>query len=130
MEPSSTIPRQTVLPGEKVTTQNLRDEIGAIVLRFPAKVIGEAAGRTPEAAKKWRAGYACPDLASALNLARAIPAVKYLLYREIERGAPEGVNSPRLLVEALLLLERIASSEGEHASKARAILSGHFDAKG
>jgi hypothetical protein len=111
----------TLLPA---TNHALKDKVSAAILPFPLKHVADAACRTTEAVKKWRSGLSCPDLASAINLARDIPAIKWLIYREIEGGAPEGIFSTRTVVEAMSLLQAIAADGGEHAAKARAILSG------
>lgn len=107
-----------------VDGRELRDELQAAILPFPTKHVAEAAKRTPEAVKKWRAGLSCPDLESALNMAQGIPAVKWLIQRRIQAGAPEGIFSTRTVVEALSLLQQIADSNSEHAATARKILGG------
>lgn len=104
--------------------EELAKKVSAVVLSFTAKYLGRVAGRTEEAGKSWRQGRACPDLASAINMAQEIPAIKWLIYREIERGMPEGIHSPRLQVEAMALLSEVASGNGEHAERARKLLSG------
>ena len=106
------------------TNSALAEKVSAIVIPFTAKQLGKAAGRTEEAGKAWRQGRACPDLASSINMARDIPAIKWLIYREIERGTPHGVMSPRLLTEAMALLSQIAQSNSEYAAQARAIVEG------
>lgn len=120
MKPSYPISGKTVVP---VTGNYLGEQIAARILPFPVKLVGDAANRTPEAAKKWRNGLACPDLASTINMARSIPAVKWLVYQEMERGTPEGVYSPRLLFEAMSLLQQIANASGEHSQAARDLLA-------
>lgn len=111
----------TVLPA---TSQDLRDKISAAIIPFQAKHVAEAACRTPEAAKKWKQGFACPDLPSAINMARDIPVIKWLIYNEIEGGAPPGVFSNKLVVEALSMLQTLADGNSEFAERARAILRG------
>lgn len=122
MENSYPNPGKSLLP--LTTNDELAQKVKAIVIRFPAKFVGKSAGRTEEAGKAWRQGRACPDLASTINMARDIPAIEYLVYSEIARGRPEGIHSPRLQVEAIALLTELASSDGEFAERARAILSG------
>lgn len=111
----------TVLPA---TRGDLSKKFKTAILPFPIQHVADAANRTTEAVKKWRAEDACPDLPSAINAARDIPAVKWLIYEEIERGTPEGVHSTRLLTEGRALLQKLAEGEGEHAEAARKILYG------
>ena len=111
----------TLLPAEN---RDLSEKVQAAILPFPVKHVADAANRTPEAAKKWRAAAACPDLASTINMAREIPAIKWLIYHEIEGGMPAGMFSPKMVVAALGLLQTMADGAGEHAAAARAILEG------
>lgn len=111
----------TVLPA---TNRDLSEKVSAVILCLPVKHVADAACRTPEAAKKWRKGFTCPDLASAINMARDIPSVKWLIYQEIEMGTPPGIFSPRLMAEAFALLQKLADGDGEHAARARDILEG------
>lgn len=113
-----------VLPTDN---RKLAEQISAVVLKFSAKQLGKAANRTSEAAKKWRQGSVTPDLASAINMGRDIPAIKWLIIAEMERGTPEGVVSPRLMVEAMQLLAQLADGDGEHSAKARSILKGRSE---
>jgi hypothetical protein len=122
MKLSSPYRGTTVLPAEN---RDLSEKISAIVIRLPAKRVGKIANRTTEAAKKWRQAAACADLASAINMARGIPDIKWLIYEEIEKGGtPEGMFSPQLVVKALALLQRLADGDGEHAQAARDVLGG------
>lgn len=104
--------------------RDLARKVQAVILPFRLADVADAADRTTEAVKKWRRADTCPDLPSAINLARGIPAIKWLIYQEIESGAPEGVLSPKLVVSALALLQQIANGNTEHAAAARAIISG------
>jgi hypothetical protein len=113
----------TLLP-QPATNRGLGEKISAAILPFQVKHVAEAANRTPEAAKKWRQGFSCPDLASAINMARDIPVIKWLIYREIEGGSPEGMFSNRLVVDALAMLQTLADGDSEYAQRAREILAG------
>jgi hypothetical protein len=106
------------------SNRDLSEKVSAAILSFPVKHVADAANRTPEAAKKWRSGLACPDLASAINMARDIKAIKWLLIQEMDGGTPDGIFSQRTVIEAMGLLQRIADGVGEDAEAARKILSG------
>lgn len=121
MKPSYPLTGTTVLPA---TNRDLSEKVSAIVIAFPVKHVADCANRTPEAAKKWRAGDACPDSPSLINMAREIPAIKWLIYQEIEAGNPEDIYSPRLVVAAFSMLQKIADGGGEFAQEAQKILSG------
>lgn len=111
----------TLVPADGRT---LAKKVQAVILPFRLNDVAVTADRTTEAVKKWRRADSCPDLASSINLARGIPAIKWLIYQEIEQGTPPGIYSPRTMVSAYTLLQNIADGNGEHAAAARAILSG------
>lgn len=121
MKPSYPIKGTTVLPADG---RDLAAKVQAVILPFRLADVAETANRTTEAVKKWRRADACPDLASAINMARGIPAIKWLIYQEMEGGVPEGVFSPQLVVKALALLQQLADSEGEFSQAAREIIGG------
>lgn len=111
----------TVVP---ITNKQLGERVTAAILPFRHQEVADAANRTTEAVKKWRPGLCCPDSASLLNMGRNIPAIKWLIYEELERGTPEGIITPRFITEARQLLTEIAARNGEHSDKAREILFG------
>lgn len=59
----------------------------AVVLEFSAADLARAAHRTKNAAKGWKDGSRAPDIASAINMARALPCVQEWLIYEIGAGA-------------------------------------------
>jgi hypothetical protein len=93
----------------KITNLEATEQVSALVIGFSAGTLAKAAGRSKDSAKHWKIGHACPNLASAINLARSIPSVRAWLLEQIELGVhPEGPQ----LIDALE--RRIARLEGRN----------------
>lgn len=108
----------TVLP---VTDDAMAQLVSGVILPFTRRDLADASRRTPEAAKKWKEGESAPSLASAINLARQIPAVKALIYSLIETGDTE-FESPEVQTKLRATLARVASGIDQAAAIARQAL--------
>lgn len=71
----------------KITNAEATEQVSALVLGFSSGTLAKAAGRSKDSAKHWKIGHACPNLASAINLARSIPSVRAWLMEQIGEGA-------------------------------------------
>lgn len=58
----------------------------ATVIKFSAADLAQAAHRTKSAAKGWKDGSRAPDIASVVNMARALPCVQEWLIYEMGAG--------------------------------------------
>lgn len=81
----------------KITNEEATQQITGIVLGFSAGTLAKAAGRSKDSAKHWKAGHACPNVASIINLARQIPSVHKWLTEQISIGAVDITDDPRTL---------------------------------
>lgn len=110
----------TVLP---VTDNAAAGLMSAVILPYSRRDLADASARSTEAAKKWKQADSAPSLASAINLARQIPEVKWLIYSLIEIGelAFEGERVQTKLRETLA---RLASGDGAAAAIAKQALIG------
>lgn len=92
----------------------------AAVFEFPAADLARAAHRTKNAAKGWKDGSRAPDIASAINMARALPCVQEWLIHEIGAGARD---AQAMSADAVIRWAREArNAAGMDGDIARAIL--------
>jgi hypothetical protein len=91
----------------KITDSEALEQVSALVLGFSAGTLAKATDRSKDSAKHWKAGHACPNLASTINLARSIPAVRAWLMEQIANGEqPEGPQLIAGLEQRIAMLER------------------------
>lgn len=73
----------------KISEAEAAQRFASVVLPFSTKQLQRASDKTTDAVRSWKCERRCPHLASVINLARELPAVKAWLYSEIESGGPE-----------------------------------------
>jgi hypothetical protein len=81
------------------------ERFSATVLPFSAADLARAARRTKAAAKGWKDASRAPSLASTLNMARNIPAVRKWLLHEL--GEVAEFDDPRVLAAAVILAQHL-----------------------
>lgn len=104
----------------KFSELQIREEWNALVLPFSRGQLSKAGGLTPDGAKKWLDGSRAPNLAKALNAARALPIVQAWL---IERAGGGDRAAQSGSADAVLqIVRQTALGEGPAAVTCRAIL--------
>ncbi len=92
----------------RISEQECAERVSAAIIEFPAKDLQRITDKTIDATKSWKAGRRCPHLASVINLARQLPAVKKWLISEIERGeASDFENDPRTMDAVYRALQKL-----------------------
>lgn len=87
-----------------VTEYEATERFSATVTPFSAKQLAKITQRSLEAAKAWKKGRSCPNVATLITMARAIPAVRAWLCNEI--GEASDFDSARVAHEVVKLLQQ------------------------
>lgn len=81
------------------------ERFSAAVIAFSAGELARAARRTKAAAKGWKDASRAPGLASTINMARSIPAVRAWLIHELGEGADH--ESPEFIARVQRVLQQL-----------------------
>jgi hypothetical protein len=106
--------------GNKFSEDQAKQEFSAIVEDFEARQLAKMAGITPEGARKWLSAAACPNVASAVNIARHIPAVADWIAQRCGMERAVQAKSYDAWIQGLY---QIASGNGLDAQQARAAIA-------
>lgn len=104
--------------GRKLFSEiDAREEFSALVLQYTPRQLAKFAGTTPEGSRHWIDGSRGPNLASAVNIARSIPAVADWIVQKMGYRAREAqAQSYDVWLRGLYA---IAAGDGPDALKAR-----------
>lgn len=88
-----------------LTDREAAKRFRSTVINFSAGQLAIAAQRSKDTAKSWKAGRACPNAASLINMARALPTVAAWLAHEIERGEEFESDRTQTMLRQMIALE-------------------------
>lgn len=113
---TTVVPSTTVVP---ITTITAAKRFAVVIKDYEVGELAQAANTTKEAAKLWKAGRRCPNTASIINLASAIPEIDAWVSGEIRQRRDHALaRAPVVAGE----LQQLALQEGEIGAQARALL--------
>ena len=127
--PDANVAARTNVAASKapVGDRDVAERFSALVVPFSAGDLARAAHRTKAAAKGWKDASRAPSLASVINMARQIPAVRQWLYAAIDKsgdGAQFDMESPRFLASLIGAVHKLSQMPGPDGDAVRAALSG------
>lgn len=103
--------------GRKLFSEiDAREEFSALVLQYTPRQLAKFAGTTPEGSRHWIDGSRGPNLASAVNIARSIPAVADWIMQKIGHSRAVQAQSWDAWLQGLYA---IAAGSGPDAEQAR-----------
>jgi hypothetical protein len=129
---STFVPQTTVVPGlrqpaaqnpARVTEEEVAKNFAEVVTRFSKDDLAAVSGRTPEAAKHWKAASRAPNSSSLINMARQLPIVRDWLISEIDVDLPAGENPADTVNTVITGLQLAANLPGQEGVMARMLLS-------
>lgn len=77
---------RTTVGSDLFREDQAREGISAKIYHIDDVRLSRITGCTTNGTKHWRAGTRCPNVASLINLARALPEVRAWLYEQVECG--------------------------------------------
>lgn len=110
--------RANIVP--KITEEEAKQRLTAVLLRFPAKVLAEASGNSIDAARDWKKGKRFPHGAALINLCRALSPIDDWLIAETRPPIHLGTDQDQNIAHAYM--QQQASLPGPQGDAARAYL--------
>jgi hypothetical protein len=100
-------------------TGEAAQKFAAVVVKFPAKALANAADVSLEAAKLWKAGRRCPSWPHIARMGQAFPKIR----AHIREQSEPGIYSERLYHDTVMMLTTLANVPGPSGAEARRALA-------